>query len=107
MDLNVIVNAMKKYAGGMPQQPAAGNFVAPQLQSLPPKIEVTPEAASATMNTAATNAGVGNGAQAPQQSDLQVIAESVNNLVNLGKMKQKAETHSEISTRSWKSRIQL
>ena len=90
MNLNVIVNAMKKCAGGMPQQPAAGNFVAPQLQSLPPKIEVTPETASTTMNTAATNAGVGGGAT--QQSDLQVIAESVNNLVNLGKMKQKAET---------------
>lgn len=87
MDLNVFINAMKKRAAGMPQKPAAGNFVAPQLQSLPKAIDVQSGTAAAPVEQAMVNEGVTPEAK---PSDLQMLTESLNNITKLEEMKQKA-----------------
>lgn len=93
MDLNVFINAMKKRAAGMPQQPAAGNFVAPQLQPLKKAIGVEPGNTVEPVEKALSNEGIAPGNEAPAQpSDLQMLTESLNNITKLEEMKQKALT---------------
>jgi len=91
MDLNVFINAMKKRAAGMPQQPAAGNFVAPQLQPLKKAISVDGGNTVEPVEQALANEGITPGnADTAQPNDLQMLTEAVNNVTDLAKMKERA-----------------